>query len=187
LAALAALLAGCISRGDSLAPVITVTEPRSSAVRSGDDVRVVGYVLDDVGIASLQVDGTDLLADPAFASERGKRLINFGFRPRQLAEGTWRPRITATDVNGRTTTLELPLEVDGTPPTIEITAVESLGGGRSRVSGVVRDDDAVGSITVNGVALSFTPAPEVTFTQDIEGPLVIEVADQAGNRATLGP
>lgn len=176
-----------MNRGDSLAPVVTVTEPRSSAVRTGEDVRVIGYALDDEGIVSVQVDGTDLLADPAFASERGKRLINFGFRPRQLSEGTWHPRITVTDVTGRTTTLEFPLEIDRTPPTIEITSVESLGGGRSRISGVARDNDAVGSLSVNGTALSFTPAPEVTFTQDIEGALVVVVADQAGNETTVGP
>ncbi len=176
-----------MNRGDSLAPVVTITEPRSGTVRTGDELRIIGYALDDEGIASIRVDGTELLADEAFAGERGKRLINFGFRPQAVGEGTWRSLITVTDTTGRATTLEFPLEIDSTPPTAEITSVEGLGGSRSRVTGVARDNDLVGEIIVNGTALSFTPASEVTFTQDVEGALVIEVIDQAGNETTVGP
>lgn len=183
----ASMLTGCMNRGDSLAPVITITEPRSGTVRTGDELRIIGYALDDEGVASISVDGAELLADEAFEGERGKRLINFGFRPQALGEGSWRSLITVTDVTGRSSTLSFPLEIDSTPPTVEVSSVEGLGGDRSRVSGVVRDNDTVGEIIVNGVALSFTPTPEVTFTQDIEGPLEILVFDQAGNRATVGP
>lgn len=179
-----------MSRGDSLAPVVTITEPQSSAVRAESELQIVGYAMDDVGVASLVVDGTELLETPVFAAERGKKLINFGFRPRQVREGLWSSKITVTDVDGRVTELTFPLEIDGTPPTVEITGVEGLGGGRNRISGFARDNDLVGRITVGGEAgtqLSFTPAAQVPFSFESGGDISVRVTDQAGNVTDYAP
>lgn len=189
--ALPGLLAGCAGRGDALAPVITIIEPQGSAVRAGSDLRIVGYAMDDTGVISIRVDGTELLDAPVLAGERGKKLINFGFRPRRVREGLWRSELAVTDVGGRTTQLAFPLEIDGTPPTVEITGVEGLSGGRTRVSGVARDNDLVGRITVGADAaadtLSFTPAAQVPFTFVADGDISVRVSDQAGNVSTFAP
>lgn len=182
------LLPGCVGRGDALAPVVTITEPQSSAVRAGSPLQIVGYAMDDVGVVSIKVDGAELLDAPALVGERGNKLINFGFRPRQVRAGLWRSQITVTDVDGRVTALTFPLTIDGSPPTVEITGVEGLEGGRSRVSIIVRDDDAVGRITVGPLAegneLSFTPAAEVPYTFETTGDVNLNVADVAGNVTT---
>lgn len=185
-------LAGCTGRGDALAPMITITEPQGGAVQAGSDLRIVGYALDDGGITSIRVDGTEILDARGYTGERGKKLINFGFRPRRVREGLWRSELVVADVDGRSTQLSFPLEIDGTPPTVEITGVEGLSGGRTRVSGVARDNDLVGRITVGADTaaedtLSFTPAAQVPFTFETDGDISVRVTDQAGNVTTFSP
>jgi hypothetical protein len=180
-------LAGCMGRGDALAPVVTITEPQGGAVRAESEVQIVGYAMDDVGVQSIRVDDTELLDAPVFAAERGKKLINFGFRPRRVREGVWRSEIVVSDVDGRTTRLTFPLEIDGTPPTVEISSVEGLEGDRRRVSGVARDNDLIGNIVVGADTLSFTPAAQVPFTFETAGDISLTVTDQAGNVTTFSP
>ncbi len=181
------LLTACVGRGDALAPVVTITEPQGGAVRAGSELQIIGYAMDDVGVASIRVDGSELLDAPVYAGERGKKLINFGLRPRQVREGLWRSELLVTDVDGRTTKLIFPLEIDGTPPTVDITGVEGLADGRSRVSGVARDNDLVERIMVGEVSQSFSPAAQVPFTFDTDGEVSLTVTDQAGNVTTLTP
>ncbi len=180
-------LSACAGRGDALAPVVTITEPRGGAVKAGTELRVVGYAMDDVGVASIKADGTELLEYPALAGERGKKLINFGFQPRRVREGLWRSQLTVTDVDGRTTGLTLPVTVDGTRPTVEITGVEGLADGRRRVSGVARDDDLIQSVVIGEGALPFSPAAQVPFTFPTDGAVSVTVTDQAGNVTILTP
>ena len=180
-------LSGCAGRGDALAPVVTVTEPQGTTVKAESDLQIVGYALDDVGVASILVDGTEILDAPGYVGERGKKLINFGFRPRQVREGLWRSEIVVTDVDGRKTALNFPLEIDGTPPTVTLTGVEGLGNRRTRVSGVARDNDLVSKITAGGVARSFTPAAQVAFTFETDSDIEITVTDQAGNVTVFRP
>ncbi len=187
LAALLALalptLAGCVTRSDSMVPIIAITEPRSGTVRSSDDLRISGYAMDDAGIASIRVDGADLLADDLYASERGKRLIQFAFTKPNLRDGELTLILEVTDVDGRSTTERYVLTLDATPPTVELTKVESLGGGKLRVEGIARDNMRLSSIRINGVPLAFTPAAEYSFSVDVDtvegGQVVIE--DSAGN------
>ena len=81
-----------------------------------------------------------------------------------------------------------PLEIDTTPPTLEITGVEGLDEGRVRVAGIARDNDQVGRINVGGTDISFIPSKQVSFSLDAaqEG-LEITVSDQAGNQITEQP
>ncbi len=180
-------LTGCAGRGDALAPVVTITEPQGSSVRAESDLQIVGYAMDDVGVASIRVDGTEILDAEGYAGERGKKLINFGFRPRQVREGLWRSEIVVTDVDGRTTTLTFPLEIDGTPPTVTLTGVESLGSGLSRVSGEASDNDLVSKISAGETVYSFSPAAQVPFTFELTGDIEITVTDQAGNVTVFRP
>ena len=143
--------------------------------------------MDDVGVASIKADGAELLDYPALAGERGKKLINFGFSPRQIREGLWRSELVVTDVDGRTTNLTFPLEIDGTPPTVEVTGVEGLANGQRRVSGVARDNDLVKSIVIGEDILSISPAAQVPFTFPTDGTVSVSVTDQAGNVTTFTP
>ena len=184
---LGAALGGCVGRGDALAPVLTITEPRSGTVRPGGDLQVVGYAMDDTGVSSLRVDGTEILDAPGYEGERDKKLVNFGFRPRQVREGLWRSEIVVTDSSGQSTALTFPLEIDGTPPTVALTGVEQLGGGRTRVSGVASDNDLVSEVVAPDGPLSFTPAAQYAFTFETAGEVVMTVRDEAGNETVFTP
>lgn len=184
---LGAALSGCAGRGDALAPVVTITEPRSGTVRPGGDLQVVGYAMDDTGVRSLRVDGTEILDAPGYEGERDKKLVNFGFRPRQVREGLWRSEIVVTDGSGQRTALTFPLEIDGTPPTVTLTGVEQLGEGRTRVSGVATDNDLVSEVVASGTPLSFTPAAQYAFTFETDADIVVTVRDEAGNETVFTP
>jgi hypothetical protein len=181
---IALLLAGaCVQRGDSLAPMLSIREPRSGATSTSENLRIAGYAMDDDGIVAVRVDGVDLLANPAYASERGKKLVEFFFTIRDLRDGDVTVTIEAEDSTGRVTVLPYTLRLDGTPPSLELTSVTSLGGGRLRVEGIVRDNTAVASVRINDVPLQFTPGPEYAFRVDVAdvpgGEIVVE--DAAGN------
>src|SRR5680860_540835 len=178
------LLSSCFGRSDSLAPRIAITDPRSGATRSTEALTISGYAMDDSGIASIRVDGADLLSDPLYASERGKDLINFAFTKPNVADGELTMVLEVIDVNGRTTSETYVLTLDATPPTVELTTVEDLGSGRLRVEGVARDNIALSSVRINDVPLAFTPGAEFTFSVLVNavenGQVVVE--DGAGNR-----
>lgn len=180
------VLSACLSRTDSMAPLIAITDPRSGTTRSTDDLRISGYAMDDSGVASIRVDGSDLLADPLYSSERGKGLVNFAFTKPNVADGQLTLVLEVTDVNGRTTTERYVLTLDATPPSIELTTVESAGSGRLRVEGVASDNIALSSVRINDVPLAFSPGAEFSFSVVVNavenGAIVVE--DSAGNRVS---
>jgi len=177
-------LSGCIGRDDALAPMVAIREPKSGTTRTTEDLRIVGYAMDDEGIAEIRVDGTDLLSFDVYAAERGKRFVEFAFTIPDLRDGETTSRIVVSDVSGRQSTLLHTLRIDTTPPTLELTAVTGLGDGRRRVEGVARDDVAVSAIRIDGLPLQFAPAPEHRFSLDVDaGPDArVVVEDSAGNR-----
>jgi len=183
LLALAGVLSACVERGDAMPPTVAIREPRSGTTSTTENLRIVGYAFDDAGIAAVRVDGVDLLATPAYASERGKRLIEFFFTIRDLTDGDVTVLIEAEDTQGRVTVMPYRLRLDSTPPTLELTAVTPLGSGRLRVEGIARDNTLVISVLINGIPLAFTPAPEYAFRVDVadvaDGEVVVE--DAAGN------
>jgi hypothetical protein len=189
--ALVLLLAstGCIDRGDAMSPMVSIREPRSGATSTTVDLRIVGYALDDEGIAAIRVEGRDLLAESIYDGERGRRLVEFAFTIQDLRDGDVTIMIEVEDVGGRVTTLPYRLRLDSTPPILELSAVTPIAGGNLRVEGTVRDNTVVSSVRINDVPLQFTPAPEFSFRVDVAdvagGEIVVE--DAAGNvtRRTL--
>lgn len=178
------LLAGCISRGDSLAPIVTM-DPPSGAVRRADNLRVNGYAMDDEGIVSIRVNNTDLLSSDIYKGEKGKKLIQFSFRPR--SEGNqFVSSVTVQDTSGRVTQRNYELQIDTVPPTVELLEVTDLGGSRLRVRGVARDNDLLKSITVAGQSAPFVPVAEREFNLDVDigETMNVEVEDRAGNRTS---
>ena len=181
-------LSACVERSDALAPVVNITSPKSGTVRTAENLQISGYALDDEGVRAVRVNSLDLLNEAIYADQRDKKLVRFAFIPQEVGEGRWASTIEVEDVDGRVTTLDFPLEIDTTPPTLEITGVEGLADGRVRVVGTARDNDQVGRVSVSGTDISFIPAPQVSFSLDVarEG-LEIVVTDQAGNRIVEQP
>lgn len=184
---LPAVLTACLNRGDSFSAIVTITEPKAGTARSSDTIDIFGYAMDDRGVAAIRVDGNDLLASPQFTSEKGMRLVHFGFRGITSREGVITYQIEVEDVDGHVTTLPYSLTVDTTPPTLELEAT-SAGGGRYNLKGVARDNLLVSSIRIGGVPVSIVPAAEVPFEFNNIDPEsnVIEVIDSAGNRLEEG-
>lgn len=182
-----ALVQGCVTRTDALAPIVAITEPKSGTTRSTEDLRIVGYAMDDEGIAAIRVDGTDLLSFDVYASERGRSFVEFAFTLPGLQDGETSTRIVVEDVTGRRSALTYVLRIDTTPPTIELLEAVRLEDGRLRVDGVARDDVAVSAITVGGVPLPISPTQEHRFslaTTASPGSVVV-VEDAAGNRTEV--
>lgn len=181
----AASLTGCLTRSDSLAPLVAIREPMSGTTRTTENLRIVGYAMDDRGIAEIRVDGTDLLSYDVYADERNKRFVEFAFTIPDLRDGETVSRIVVVDTEGRTASLDYALTIDTTAPTLELTQVTALSNGRLRVEGVARDNRLVSSIRIDDVPLQFTPAPEHFFSLDVQaGPdAQVVVEDSAGNRA----
>ncbi|MBX3144088.1 MAG: hypothetical protein KF813_10055 [Trueperaceae bacterium] len=180
---LTGLLSACFGRSDSMAPLIAITEPRSGTTRNTENLRISGYAMDDSGVASIRIDGVDLMADDLYRSERGRGLVQFAFTKPNLSDGELTLVLEVTDVNGRTTSENYVLTLDATPPTVELTRVEGAGGGRLRVEGTARDNLRLSSIRINGVPLAFTPGTEFSFSVLVDdaadGEVVVE--DSAGN------
>jgi hypothetical protein len=176
-------LPSCISRGDAMSPMVSIREPRSGATSTTANLRIVGYAFDDEGIAAIRVEGRDLLSESIYAGERGKRLVEFAFTIQNLADGEVTIRIEVEDTGGRVTTLPYRVQLDNTPPTLELASITPLGGGVVRVEGTVRDNTLVSLVRINDVPLQFTPAPEFSFRVDVAevqgGEIVVE--DAAGN------
>lgn len=172
-----------MNRSDSLAPVISIYEPKSGTTRTVENLRVFGYAMDDEAIVAIRVNGTNLLDSPVYASERGKRFIEFGFEPLDVTEGDNANIIEVEDSSGRRSILNFTLSIDTTPPTLEISTNQPVDGDRVRVAGVARDNNRVTSVRINGEPLQFTPSNEVLFelvVPRIQGGTVV-VEDSAGN------
>jgi hypothetical protein len=176
------LLSSCLSRRDSLAPIITIYDPPNGATQGLESPIVSGYAMDDNGILSIKVDNVDLLSDPNYQSQKGKKLVQFFFRI-QPQSGEFAASVTAEDSSGNITVLPYKLKVDTQAPTLEATAVR-ISDSRLRVSGVARDNDAVKYIIVEGNSIPFLASAEQSFNVDVtasSGATVI-VEDRAGNK-----
>jgi len=190
LAAVAALLlpllAGCMGRGDSTAPIVAITDPKSGTTRPAENLTITGYAMDDTGVASIDINGTNVLQNAAYKGEKGKRLIRFRFAVGGLKDGEVTTNIRVTDVTGRTSSLNYQLTIDNTPPTVSLSKVDKLSGGQLHVEGEAKDNNRVASITVDGQPLAFTPGADVPFSVDVPakagGQIVVE--DSAGNKTS---
>jgi hypothetical protein len=182
---LALTLSACFSRRDAMAPMITIVSPANGTSKNSGNLLVRGYAMDDGGIRAIRVGDSDLMQSDVLKNERGKKLVEFAFQA-NLTTDKFSRNITVEDTSGKTTTLPYELSIDTTKPTIEVTETRDLGNGSINVVGVARDNIAVQSIDVAGVALSFIPAAEQPFNLSVPTSenMQIVVKDSAGNEAT---
>ena len=173
---LATLLAACSPRQDTFKPLIVITSPDGGAASPERSFLVKGYVLDDGGVRSLEVQKVLLPLDAP-----GEKIQHFSFRT--LIRGQRADyQIRATDTAGNVSSLTLPLRVDTVKPGAAVTKLER-DGQTLRVSGVATDDQKVAQVIVDGNRLNIVPGTRVEFYAETTGSYAdIEVRDAAGNR-----
>jgi len=184
-------LTGCLGRTGTLDPLVVITQPSGGLIAPVEAIEVRGYALDDEGIRSILVNGLDLMADPLYAERRGRKLVPFAFSARVQARDAAVYQIEVVDRGGRSTSTTLELIIDSRPPAITVDPIPTprreAGRVLMRVSGVVRDDHAIGRITVNGSPLNFPPGREFAFFLETTRAdrVTVTATDQAGNEASL--
>ncbi len=151
------LLASCSRRGDAMAPLIGITAPRSGAVSEGQKTTVEGYAFDDGGVASVKVDGQEVLA----GKEAGKKLVHFRFLVQAKQGGEVKLNIVAADESGARRRLTLPLTLDTAKPKLVLEKVEMTDDKLLRVAGRATDDVEVDRVVVKyGKTFSRLPLPK---------------------------
>lgn len=175
-------LAGCSRDVDNFNPQIVITQPLAGAILSNTKTVVKGYAYDDRGINKLVVGDTDLLADPAFKNQRGKKLVRFAFTASSVAPGKTSYQLRAVDVSGRSTERDLELISDTTKPSLENVSLEGQIDTVS-ITGTARDNVKVAQITVDGIQLNIAPAQVVPFYRVVPRTrtVTVVVKDSVGN------
>jgi hypothetical protein len=173
------MLTGCSPRTDTFKPRIVVTAPDGGGASTTRSFVVSGYVLDDQGVKSLAVQGTNV---PLQAP--GEKIQPFSFRT-LIAGNSAKYTIKATDTSGNVAVLDLPVRVDTIKPKVRIVRTEREGQ-TLRVSGIASDDQRVSQVIVDGNRLNITPSKQVEFYAETSGRFAdIQVKDGAGNTVKL--
>jgi hypothetical protein len=180
-----ALFAACARERDTFNPQIVITDPVGGVVTKDKQLTVRGYAWDDRGVEHLFVTGAstpvDLLAEPAFSKERGKKVVPFEFLASAKATGKVAYALRAVDLEGREGRRELELTVDTTPPKLQFRLE-----GRERTVAVVgkaSDNQKVVQVLVNGEPANVPPGSEVDFYVEVRrsARITIVAQDGAGN------
>ena len=150
-------------------PGVTLVEPEANLCLDAAETTVSGTATDDIGVASVTVNGVDAILAPA----GGEGTLSTDFSATiSLTPGANVVETIATDTSGKTGSDNRMIYRDGGPPLLEwlplsgaTTAELSID-----VEGVVSDDIGIDSVTVNGstVALSASGTPgEYTFSAPV--------------------
>ncbi len=179
----ALLLAGCSRRGDAMAPLLGITQPRSGAVSEGQKVTVAGYAFDDSGVASVRVGNQEVLPP----EEVGKKLVQFRFLVQAERGGEVELEVTAQDVTGEVRQVKLPLLLDTEKPKLVLERVELTEDKLLRIVGKATDDVEVDRVVVKyGDTYSRLPLPrgkEVSFLIQVPAQTATVIAvDAVGQR-----
>ena len=175
-------LAGCSREVDNFNPQIVITQPLAGVILSNTKTVVKGYAYDDRGINKLNVGDTDLLSDPAFKNQRGKKLVRFAFTAASLEPGRTSYALRAVDLSGRVTERDLELLSDTTKPSLGNVQLEGQINTVS-ITGTAKDNVKVAQITVDGIQLNIAPAPVVPFYRVVPRTrtVTVVVKDSVGN------
>ncbi|MFN3368683.1 MAG: hypothetical protein ACK4G4_06975 [Thermus sp.] len=179
---LSLLIASC-ARPDTAPPEVGLTEPLGGAVAPGREVRVQGYAFDPIGVASVKVNGREVLPP----EEAGKRLVQFRFRLQAPASGKVELLLQAEDVWGNRGEKRVPLVLDASSPRIVVERWEREGD-LYRVYGRVEDNVQVDRVVVQVggrfVPLSLPKEPSVAFSAEVPAGAIVVAVDAAGNRTS---
>ncbi len=189
LACLAGLsFVGCSRDVDSIAPQIVIVKPRDGKVTQTEKLEVEGYAWDDAGVLKVVVNGErDLMVDPKFKDQRGRKLVKFSFIATSLSSQKAAYEVRAVDIHGHSSTAEINITRDTKKPTINVENLDSLVG-TVAVTGSIEDNMQVKKVLVNGEALNIAPSAKVPFyavvNRNRSGIILIEAFDAVGNKAS---
>lgn len=132
---------------DTTNPTLTVTAPTNNLVTASSSVTVSGTVSDNVGVASVTVNGSAAtVTNGAFS------------KAVSLSAGSNTITVVATDTSGNTTTMTRTVKRATSGPTLNITAPAAgavIKASSVTVTGTVSDPvSTVSSVTVNGTAVT---------------------------------
>ncbi|WP_457631348.1 hypothetical protein [Oceanithermus sp.] len=180
---LIAVLSACSRGGDAMAPLLGITQPRSGAISEGQKVTVRGYAFDDSGVASVRVDGQEVLP----REQAGKKLVQFGFLVEAKKGGQVELKVEAEDTGGQVRQLALPLTLDTQKPRLVLERVEMTEDKLLRIVGKATDDVEVDRVVVKyGKTYSRLPLPkgkEVSFMIQVPAKSATVIAvDAVGQR-----
>lgn len=164
-------------REDRTPPTVAIETPLSEALIPSKEIEVAGSVMDDHGIASVEVDGEPaILVDETFRAQT------------RLDEGRNTIVVTATDFVGQRGVATVTVTVDTQPPGIVVETPPDpsvTNADRLLVAGLANDRNGVESVSVAWAPATLLDARfEATVDLPEEGLNVIpvEAVDQAGNR-----
>jgi hypothetical protein len=189
LACLAGLaFVGCSRDVDSIAPQIVIVKPRDGKVTQTEKLEVEGYAWDDAGVLKVVVNGErDLMVDPKFKDQRGRKLVKFSFIATSLSSQKAAYEVRAVDIHGHSSTTEINITRDTKKPTINVENLDSLAS-TVAVTGSIEDNMQVKKVLVNGEPLNIAPSAKVPFyavlRRNRRGIILIEAFDAVGNKTS---
>lgn len=200
-------LSSCSRTEPGPPPLLGLTQPSNGVIARGRSLEVEGYAMDPGGIASIEVNDTNLL-DP---TQVGLRLVRFQFNLNAPQSGEFTLKLRASNRKGQVRQIEVPITLDARVPTLRIERIEPIVQTRNRtlpsttggvpavqstqvttgyrVDGVILDDTGVdrASVEYGGkyYALSVAKGREVPFFIEIAARKATLIAvDAAGNRTS---
>jgi hypothetical protein len=182
------LFVGCTREVDSIAPQIVIVKPRDGKVTQTEKLEVEGYAWDDAGVLKVVVNGErDLMVDPKFKDQRGRKLVKFSFIATSLSAQKAAYEVRAVDIHGHSSITEINITRDTKKPKITVENLDSLSR-TVAVTGFIEDNMQVKKVLVNGEALNIAPSSKIPFyavvNRNRRGIIVIEAFDAVGNKAS---
>jgi hypothetical protein len=179
---------GCAREVDSIAPQIVIVKPRDGKVTQTEKLEVEGYAWDDAGVLKVVVNGErDLMVDPKFKDQRGRKLVKFSFIATSLSSQKAAYEVRAVDIHGHSSTTEINITRDTKAPNINVENLDSLSR-TVAITGTIEDNIQVKKVLVNGDTLNIAPASKIPFyavvNRNRRGIIVIEAFDAVGNKAS---
>lgn len=173
----AALLSGCARTSYNFTPRIVVSGSDGGTVAQSAQAAVRGYVVDDVGVVQITVDGKPV------PIEGSNKIANFKFQP-AAKSGKAQYTVAARDAAGHVSKQTVTVLVDATAPQIQIGSYSRVGN-LIRVSGIASDNNRVSQILIDGNRLNISPGQKVEFYAETTGVYAdLTVIDVAGNKVT---
>ena len=171
------------------APDLALTAPGGGACIEGSNVTVEGTATDDTGIANVTVNG-NLVTLTSTNNPDDPNEVSFNATV-DLAIGENTITVVATDLHGKTATIERSVYRDEANPTLEVISPENgsiTSEDNVTVTGTATDDNAIDTVTVNGVKVTVDPnngsfSYELTLV-DGENTITVIATDLCGKTAT---
>jgi bacillopeptidase F len=167
---------------DTECPVVVITTPSYQGRYTDADLTVSGTVTDNIGVASVRVNGIPITLAPD-----GSYTCAITAPP----VGWFDIGVEAIDLSGNVDYRSVPVLVDEVAPTLSVTAPAegaTITAKTFTVTGSAADSWSLSSVTVNGVyvPVSFDSTWSYTMTTPANGSYVVTVVatDQLGNTTT---